>query len=343
MYYMSQIPANYKTTAEIHVPEKTINQVLGQEKSVELIKKAAAQKRNVLLVGIPGTGKSMLAQGMAEILPVQKLHDVLMYPNAADPNNPKVKVVKAGEGQKILQKERLESKKEEDNMRLFSLILPIGWFILASVVWQMGWVPDVVFAAMIILGGFLVVGTMLGSQLRTKVGNESPKLLIDNDKKKIAPFFEGTGARAGSLLGDVRHDPLQCNYGFSKLYLRKGAQFEEITFIELWSHINSKYKHLIERNEKNYEAVMLPPGEELYTIGYKEGKPVVSRILSLNRQPFEGKLVDIKVGEKTVSLTPEHKVFTSKESKEAENISERDNLILLEEIKVIASAIANFR
>ena len=206
---MAEIPKNYKTTAEIPVPEKTINQVLGQERSVELIKKAAAQKRNVLLVGIPGTGKSMLAQGMAEILPVQKLHDVLMYPNLADMNNPKVKVVKSGEGQKILQKERLESKKEEDNMRLFSLILPIGFFILASVVWQFGWIPDVVFAAMIVLGGFLVVGTMLGSQLKTKVGNDAPKLLIDNAKKKIAPFFEGTGARAGSLLGDVRHDPLQ--------------------------------------------------------------------------------------------------------------------------------------
>ena len=78
-------------------------------------------------------------------------------------------------------------------------------------------ISDVVFSAMLILGGFLLVGFALGTQIRTKSGTRTPKLLIDNSGKKIAPFYEGTGARAGSLLGDVRHDPLQSFYGFSKL------------------------------------------------------------------------------------------------------------------------------
>ncbi len=186
-----------------------IDQVVGQDRSVELIKKAAAQKRNVLLVGLPGTGKSMLAQAMAEILPVGKLNDVLIYPNPEDSNNPKVRVLKAGEGRRVLQKQRLEAQKTEDNSRLLGMLLPLGWFLFSFIVWFMGWVPDVVYAAMIVLGGFILVGFALGTQMRSRETAKTPKLLINNATKKIAPFFEATGARSGSLLGDVRHDPLQ--------------------------------------------------------------------------------------------------------------------------------------
>ena len=36
-----------------------------------------------------------------------------------------------------------------------------------------------------------------------------PKLSVNNDKHKTAPFIDATGADAGALLGDVRHDPYQ--------------------------------------------------------------------------------------------------------------------------------------
>lgn len=206
---LKEIAKRYKTTAEIPVPQRTVDQVIGQEKGIELIKKAAAQKRNVLLIGLPGTGKSMMAQAMAEILPVSQLHDLLIQPNAADPNNPKVAAVKAGKGKQVVQHQRLESQKQQDNMRLISFLLPLGWFILASIIWQLGWVSDIIFAALLILGGFLMVGFALGTQMKTKSGNSTPKLLVDNAGKKTAPFIEATGARSGALLGDVRHDPLQ--------------------------------------------------------------------------------------------------------------------------------------
>jgi ATP-dependent Lon protease len=200
---------SFKDTSQIDISKRLIDQVIGQDESVRLIRKAAAQKRNVLLVGIPGTGKSLLAQAMSEILPVQKLLDILIYSNGEDPNNPKVRLTKAGDGKKILTGARLEAKKSEDSMRLISFILPIGWMLLAGVFWQMGWYSDVIFAALLLIGAVLLIGLSIGGQMRHKEGNSVPKLLVNNMQKKVAPFFEATGARAGALLGDVRHDPLQ--------------------------------------------------------------------------------------------------------------------------------------
>jgi len=61
-----------------------------------------------------------------------------------------------------------------------------------------------------------------GIYLKTKVPRNLPKIkadeqklkaaiynIIDNSVKKNAPFEDATGARAGALLGDVLHDPLQ--------------------------------------------------------------------------------------------------------------------------------------
>jgi len=200
---------DFDNTSQIPVSKNLLGQVIGQDKCVEIIRKAAAQKRNVLLVGIPGTGKSLLAQAMSEILPVQLLQDVLIYPNSEDSNNPHVRVVKAGEGKKIIDSARIETQKSDDSSRLVSLLLPIGWMILSTILWQLKWYPDVVFAALIIVGAFLLIGVTLGGQMRSKDVVLTPKLLINNAGKKIAPFFEATGSRAGALLGDVRHDPLQ--------------------------------------------------------------------------------------------------------------------------------------
>ncbi len=77
-----------ESTKDLEVPPLLIDQVIGQEQASEIIKKAAQQRRHVMLIGTPGTGKSMLAQAMAELLPKEELKDILIYHNPEDANNP---------------------------------------------------------------------------------------------------------------------------------------------------------------------------------------------------------------------------------------------------------------
>ena len=86
----------FKTTADLKVPKKIIDQVIGQDHGVKIIKKAAQQRRHVLLMGEPGTGKSMLGIGLAELLPKEKLVDVISFPNPNDENAPLIRTVPAG-------------------------------------------------------------------------------------------------------------------------------------------------------------------------------------------------------------------------------------------------------
>ena len=56
---------NFKDTSEINVSNVIIDQIIGQDNVINIIKKASKQRRHVLLIGNSGTGKSMAGQGMA--------------------------------------------------------------------------------------------------------------------------------------------------------------------------------------------------------------------------------------------------------------------------------------
>jgi len=190
---------NIGSTKDIDVPPLLIDQVIGHEESVETIKKAAKQRRNVLLIGDPGVGKSMIAKGMAELLPPEVLQDVLVYPNAEDSNNPLIRTVPAGEGKRIVMANKNTTKGYEEKKLIVTMILIAGVLALGFI-----YRTQLLFAILAALFIFFI-----SMQIKPKNITMAPKLLVNNQEKRFAPFEDATGAHAGALLGDVRHDPYQ--------------------------------------------------------------------------------------------------------------------------------------
>ncbi|MDD1763359.1 MAG: ATP-binding protein, partial [Methanobacteriaceae archaeon] len=54
-----------ETTKDVLIPKDPLERVIGHDDIIDFVKIAAKQRRNLLLVGPPGIGKSLIAQAIS--------------------------------------------------------------------------------------------------------------------------------------------------------------------------------------------------------------------------------------------------------------------------------------
>ncbi|GAB3683848.1 ATP-dependent protease LonB [Salinarchaeum chitinilyticum] len=187
------------STEDIPIPDRLVDQVIGQDDARDIVIKAAKQRRHVMMIGPPGTGKSMLAKAMSQLLPKEELQDVLVYHNPDDGNEPKVRTVPAGKGDQIIEAHKEEANKR-NQMRMFLMLIIVAIILGYTILTPTN----------ILLGLIAAIAVYFVFRYMQRGSDANiPNMIVNNADQTVAPFEDATGAHAGALLGDVRHDPFQ--------------------------------------------------------------------------------------------------------------------------------------
>ena len=180
---------DFESTADVPIPDRLVDQVIGQEAGSVVIKKAAEQRRHMLMIGDPGTGKSMLAKSMTDLLPKDALEDVLVYPNEDDENVPRVRTVPAGRAERIVkvQKEAIRQQREKSQRMLFIAFAAIGFLLLIAAL-QSGDLFTLLFGGFLLVFGYMFIRSRLGAVDDSRI----PKVLVKHDLNELPPFVDAT-------------------------------------------------------------------------------------------------------------------------------------------------------
>jgi ATP-dependent Lon protease len=87
------------STEEVSTPSNPFERIIGQDRAAVLVRSAVKQRRHVLLCGVPGVGKSMLAKTAALLLPEPE-EQISLRHNPSHPNRPEVVIERVDKNQR---------------------------------------------------------------------------------------------------------------------------------------------------------------------------------------------------------------------------------------------------
>jgi len=192
-------------TKDIKVSDKLIDQIIGQEQAVDIVKLAARQRRFLLIVGEPGTGKSMLGRALAELMPYQQVDNIVALPNTLDNTQPFIKSMSCEESEELLEKTLKQNRSQKSSTQFIFSSAIIATIIVTTVQVIRGQGYSYVLGGLVVC----VILMFLKNYLMQKSGLSLPKILANRKKNHSVPFIDATGTHQGGLFGDVRHDPYQ--------------------------------------------------------------------------------------------------------------------------------------
>ncbi|WP_423792673.1 ATP-dependent protease LonB [Methanocaldococcus indicus] len=207
----------FKTTLELPKPSpRLIDQVIGQDEAVRIVLSAVKNKRNVILLGEPGVGKSMLVKAVGEIL--QDFGEFTPYYVIAKPNlkNMERPIVEVKDGEyKEKEKDIPKIDIKTPNSLTFILIMIAAIF---GVQYFMRFIPTehllatvTAISMIVLIFGFVIILTTILGASKGAMSNQinpadlKPVLLYECKKR---PLVKASAYNVTRLLGDIKHCPL---------------------------------------------------------------------------------------------------------------------------------------
>ena len=119
--------------------------------------------------------------------------------------------LRIGLGRRIINTKKITEK--ATGMPTTLIVIMIGIIMISTVLlFEIEESTKWLIIAVLAIFGILIILSNATAGLGRRMGNfeeAQPKLIVDNTGKKNAPFIDATGTKAGALLGDCKHDPLQ--------------------------------------------------------------------------------------------------------------------------------------